>query len=116
MCIGRCSIPLPRLPKKPLARAALASAAIGTGSVVAAGGALATGAALAAVPATGGATLALVPGGLLTTAGGFYLIGLGTDLTISEVNGLFGTQVAGPNDVAPKFFPRLPPVYGKKCQ
>lgn len=101
--------------EKPLARAAIASAAIGTGAVVATGGMIATGAAVAAVPATSGISLVLVPGGLITTAGGFYLIGLGTDMSVNEINGLLGTQLPGPNDVAPSLFPRLPPVFGKTC-
>jgi hypothetical protein len=94
---------------------ALANAAIGTGAIVATGGIAATGAALAAAPATYGATLILVPGGLLTTAGGFYLIGFGTDMYVNEINALFGVHVAGPNDMAPAFFPRLPPIFEKAC-
>ncbi len=86
------------------------SMSILSGTVVATGGIVATGAVIVAAPATFGLSLIALPGTLLVVGGGEYLIALGTDIYIDQVNRLFGTNIPGPHDVAPKAFPRLPNV------
>jgi hypothetical protein len=72
---------------EPLARLAIGFGAIGAGAYVGAAGVVATGAAVAAAPATGLTSLILVPGGVLVTAGGVGLVTFGTTVVLNEVNG-----------------------------
>ena len=72
---------------EPLARLAIGFGAIGAGAYVGAAGIVATGAAVAAAPATGLTSLILVPGGVLVTAGGVGLVTFGTTVVLNEVNG-----------------------------